>query len=86
MDPKEPAGDAPDAASMTAEPVTVARSGVPEQVVADPLRFKVKLAIGDKAYRALRAREHLTTFAEAVGLGTAASAVASSSLDRKSVV
>lgn len=51
-----------------------------EVVVKEPLRFKAKLGIGEKAYGLLRAREHLTTFTEALGVGTAASAAASSTV------
>lgn len=51
-----------------------------EVIVSDPLRFKSKLGIGDKAYALVRARENLSTFNEAVGAGTAASAAAGSSL------
>jgi hypothetical protein len=48
------------------------------EVVADEISFKLKLGIGDALLRKLKAREHLSTFAEAMGVGTTASAVAAS--------
>ena len=51
-----------------------------ESVVTEPIKFKAKLGIGDKAYVLLRAREHMTTFSEALGVGTVASSVAASSM------
>jgi len=50
-----------------------------EVVVTEPLKFKAKLGIGERAYGLLRAREHMTTFNEAIGIGGAASTVAASS-------
>ena len=50
-----------------------------EVVVTEPLKFKAKLGIGERAYGLLRAREHMTTFSEAIGIGATGSAVAASS-------
>jgi uncharacterized tellurite resistance protein B-like protein len=47
-------------------------------LVAEPLKFKAKLGIGEKAYALVRAKENLTTFTEALGVGSTASAMASS--------
>ena len=47
-------------------------------VVADELSFKLKLGIGDALLKKLKARDHLSTLAEAMGVGTTASAVAAS--------
>lgn len=47
-------------------------------LIQHPLLFKARLGIGEKAYSFLRYRENLTTFSEALGVGSAASAVASS--------
>jgi uncharacterized tellurite resistance protein B-like protein len=49
-----------------------------EVVVTEPLKFKAKLGIGERAYALLRAREHMTTFSEAIGIGATGSAVAAS--------
>lgn len=49
-----------------------------EVLVREPLKFKAMLGIGEKAYGLLRAREHLTTFSEAMGVGLTASSVAAS--------
>lgn len=49
-----------------------------EVVVNEPLKFKAKLGIGDRAYGLLRAREKMTTFSEAIGIGATASSVAAS--------
>jgi uncharacterized tellurite resistance protein B-like protein len=51
-----------------------------ETVVREPLKFKAALGIGDRVYGLLRAREHMTTFTEAIGIGTTAAGVASSSV------
>ncbi len=40
-----------------------------ECIVQEPLLFKSKLGIGDKAYALVRQRENLTTFSEAIGVG-----------------
>jgi len=47
-------------------------------VIADEERFKIKLGIGDALLQKLKARDHLSTVAEAMGVGTTASAVAAS--------
>lgn len=49
-----------------------------EVLVQEPLKFKAMLGIGERAYGLLRAREHMSTFSEAVGVGTTASSVAAS--------
>ena len=49
-----------------------------EVIVTEPLKFKVKLGIGERAYGLLRAREHMTTFSEAIGVGATGSVLASS--------
>ena len=49
-----------------------------EVIVAEPLKFKAKLGIGERAYTSLRARENMSTFSEALGVGTAAASVAGS--------
>lgn len=49
-----------------------------ETIVKEPLKFKAKLGIGEKAYSLLRSREKLTTFNESIGIGTAASGIAAS--------
>jgi hypothetical protein len=54
-----------------------------EVIVKEPLKFKAKLGIGERAYALLRARENLTTASEAIGVGGAASTVASSSVVAK---
>jgi uncharacterized tellurite resistance protein B-like protein len=51
-----------------------------EVLVVDPLRFKARLGIGEKAYGSLRTREHLRTFVEALAVGGVASGAASSSV------
>lgn len=45
-----------------------------ETIINEPLRFKAKLGIGERAFGLLRAREHLTTFTEALKVGGMASA------------
>ena len=52
--------------------------GEPEQVIADDWRFKEKLGIGEDAFTTLKTKNLLLPFAQAVGLGGAASAVAAS--------
>jgi uncharacterized tellurite resistance protein B-like protein len=47
-------------------------------VVREPLKFKASLGIGDRAYRRLRTREHMTTFTEVVGIATTAVGLARS--------
>ena len=49
-----------------------------EVIVTEPLKFKEKLGIGERAYALLRAREHMATFSEALGIGATASTVAAS--------
>ena len=49
-----------------------------EVIVTEPLKFKAKLGIGERAYGLLRAREHITTFSEAIGVGATGSVLASS--------
>jgi len=51
-----------------------------EVLVVDPLRFKNRLGIGEKAYGSLRTRENLRTFVEALAVGGVASGAASSSV------
>jgi hypothetical protein len=51
-----------------------------EVIVRDPLRFKARLGIGDKAYKLLRAREQLRTFSEALGVGGAGAYIAGSTV------
>jgi len=51
-----------------------------ETIVAIPILFKEKLGIGDRTYGWIRKREMLTTYSEAVGIGSAAYAAASSSV------
>jgi len=50
-----------------------------EVVVREPLKFKAALGIGERAYGLLRARQHMTTFTEAIGIGTTAATFAGSS-------
>jgi len=50
-----------------------------EVIVSEPLKFKAKLGIGDRAYALLRAREQMSTFSEAIGIGATASGFAASS-------
>lgn len=49
------------------------------QVVADPLRFKQRLQIGEEAFALLRAKKHLFTAYETAGAAATAAGVASSS-------
>ena len=51
-----------------------------EAIIHEPLRFKAKLGIGERAFALIRARDHLTTFTEALGFGATASAAAGSSV------
>ena len=51
-----------------------------ELIVNEPLKFKAKLGIGEKAYKLLRAREKVRTFSEALGVGGTAAYVAGSTL------
>jgi uncharacterized tellurite resistance protein B-like protein len=51
-----------------------------EVLVVDPLRFKARLGIGEKAYGSLRTRENLRTFVETLAVGGVASGAASSSV------
>jgi hypothetical protein len=51
-----------------------------EVIVNEPLKFKAKLGIGEKAYKLLKAREQLRTFSEALGVGGTAAYVAGSTL------
>ena len=48
-----------------------------EQIIDQPILFKEKLGIGEKAYAFLRYRENLATFSEAIGIGATASGIAS---------
>ena len=50
-----------------------------ELVVADPLRFKQKLRIGEDAFKLLRAKKQLYTLYETVGAAGTGAAIASSS-------
>ena len=51
-----------------------------EQIIDQPILFKEKLGIGEKAYAFLRYRGNLSTFSEAIGIGATASGIASSSM------
>ena len=51
-----------------------------ELIVNEPLRFKAKLGIGERAYKLLRAREQLRTFSEALGVGGAGAYIAGSTV------
>lgn len=51
-----------------------------ETIISEPIRFKEKLGIGEKAYGLLRMREHLSTFTEALGVGATVSTATSSSV------
>jgi hypothetical protein len=51
-----------------------------ESIVQEPLRFKAKLGIGERAFAMIRAREHMTTLTEALGIGAAASTAAGSTV------
>ncbi len=51
-----------------------------EAIINEPLCFKAKLGIGERAFALIRAREHMTIFTEALGIGAAASAAAGSTL------
>jgi uncharacterized tellurite resistance protein B-like protein len=51
-----------------------------ETMVSEPIKFKARLGIGEKAFKLLRAREHLTTFTEALGVGAVASTAATSTV------
>lgn len=50
------------------------------QVVADPMRFKQQLQIGEEAFALLRAKKHLFTAYETAGAAATAAGVASSSV------
>lgn len=52
-------------------------SGI-ERVVADPLRFKLKLGIGEDAYASLRIKKNLTNLWDLVGWGGTGATVAAS--------
>jgi len=52
----------------------------PQIIISEPIRFKEKLGIGERAYALLRMREHLTTFTEAMGIGATVSTAAGSSV------
>jgi uncharacterized tellurite resistance protein B-like protein len=69
-----------------AEPVLPATDGEPafddaglEQVVADPLRFKQQLRIGEDAFKLLRAKKQLYTLYETAGAAGTGAAIAGSS-------
>lgn len=47
-------------------------------VVADPLRFKMRLGIGEDAYASLRAKKHLANFVDIGGWGATGAGVAAS--------
>ena len=47
-----------------------------EIIIANDLKFKAALGIGEKAFKSMYVRENLTTFSEALGVGTAVSGVA----------
>jgi len=47
-----------------------------EVVVANDIKFKAALGIGEQAFKSMRVRENLTTFSEALGVGTAVAGVA----------
>ena len=51
-----------------------------EQIIDQPILFKGKLGIGEKAYGFLRYRENLAMFSEAIGFYATASEIASSSM------
>lgn len=51
-----------------------------EEVVADPLRFKLKLGIGEDAYKSLRVRRAVSDVWDAVGAATFAASAAKSSV------
>lgn len=54
-------------------------SGNHKEIISEPLKFKAKLGIGERAYTLLNARDQLRTFTEALGIGSAAATFASSS-------
>ena len=69
-----------------AEPVPPAKDAEPafddaglEQVVADPLRFKQQLRIGEDAFKLLRAKKQLYTLYETAGAAGTGAAIAGSS-------
>ena len=47
-----------------------------EIVVTNDIKFKAALGIGEKAFKSMKIRENLTTFSEALGVGTAVAGVA----------
>ncbi len=47
-----------------------------EIVIANDIKFKAALGIGEKAFKSMKIRENLTTFSEALGVGTAVAGVA----------
>ena len=47
-----------------------------EVVIANDLKFKAALGIGEQAFKSMKLRENLTTFSEALGVGTAVAGVA----------
>lgn len=47
-----------------------------EIVVANDMKFKAALGIGEQAFKSMKVRENLTTFSEALGVGTAVAGVA----------
>jgi uncharacterized tellurite resistance protein B-like protein len=57
---------------------SVARFGNVERVVADPLRFKLKLRIGEDAYTSLRVRRNLSDIWEVGGAAASGAGVAAS--------
>jgi uncharacterized tellurite resistance protein B-like protein len=47
-----------------------------EVIIANDLKFKAALGIGEQAFKSMKLRENLSTFSEALGVGTAVAGVA----------
>ena len=47
-----------------------------EIIIANDMKFKAALGIGEKAFKSMSMRENLTTFSEALGVGTAVAGLA----------
>ncbi len=69
--------EASNRARESREPNTMAVA-LPAPVIADAGLFQARLGLGDAALETLRARKNLSTFAEAMGVGTSASAITAS--------
>ncbi|MFC3175026.1 TerB family tellurite resistance protein [Novosphingobium bradum] len=70
--------EAPSPSPAPAEALTFDATGL-EQVVADPLRFKQQLRIGEDVYALLRLKKNLFTISETAGAAGTGAAIAGSS-------